>query len=440
MNTPTTHCELLMNFLLKHNCIKHPNELTKSTCNILKHLYTDLKHANTSLKTQKKQAGVHFYNVKLAKIHKPEDIPQPASFSNNSMDPHIKSHIDKHSYYKLTYTLHLLDDSRTNTIHFIIEKSDVEEELDNEPNITMFNKYVDNIILWLSIINKYSSNKCVKDLSLFIYFTSLTKILPENSLQILNQLNINTAFTYNCPKELPVSEIVIFRKEEWFKVLIHETLHTFGLDFGMMDNDKCHSKILSLFPLTVDVRLYESYVEFWGKMMNILIFSFNISKGFKEFLKYCEFMLNYERAFCFLQMAKVLKYMNLTYSDLYTLDKDTLKDKYKEDTSVFAYYVVTVILLDDYSAFLEWCSTHNSLQNIIQFKQTEETQEAFCQYIESKYKTADILKNVSCAERFVDKLVKRVEKTQDKNHTIHYILKNLRLSLCELTTSNIRMS
>ena len=65
---PTSHCELLMNLLLKNNCIKHPKELTKTTIDIITRLYADLKEADTTLKVHKKQKGLHFYDLKLAKI------------------------------------------------------------------------------------------------------------------------------------------------------------------------------------------------------------------------------------------------------------------------------------------------------------------------------------------------------------------------------------
>jgi L-rhamnose isomerase len=67
---------------------------------------------------------------------------------------------------------------------------------------------------------------------IYIYHTSLLKILPNTNVDILNENNVNTAFTRTCPSN---SEIVVFRKEEWFKVFIHETFHSFGIDFASMN-------------------------------------------------------------------------------------------------------------------------------------------------------------------------------------------------------------
>ena len=71
-------------------------------------------------------------------------------------------------------------------------------------------------------------------------------MLPSTNIEILNSSHVNTAFTRTCPKK---SEIVVFRKEEWFKVFIHESFHNFGLDFSDMNNAECTSRILDIFPV-----------------------------------------------------------------------------------------------------------------------------------------------------------------------------------------------
>ena len=72
----------------------------------------------------------------------------------------------------------------------------------------------------------------------FIYSTELTKNLPNSNIDILDQIHVNTAFTYSCIEQS--NEIVIFRKEEWLKVLIHESFHNFGLDFSDMNTSECN--------------------------------------------------------------------------------------------------------------------------------------------------------------------------------------------------------
>jgi hypothetical protein len=131
------------------------------------------------------------------------------------------------------------------------------------------------------------------------------KEFPETNIQILDQENVNTAFTRTCPKN---SEIIVFRKEEWFKSFLHETFHNFGLDFSDMNNNSCNSKILEIFPVNSEVNLFESYTEFWARIMNILFCSFVSMKDKndeKEFLSNVEVFVNFERAYSFFQVVKV---------------------------------------------------------------------------------------------------------------------------------------
>ena len=132
---------------------------------------------------------------------------------------------------------------------------------------------------------------------MYIYHTSLLKMLPSTNIEILNETHVNTAFTRTCPKD---SEIVVFRKEEWFKVFIHETFHNFGLDFSDMELTTCNTKILSIFPVNSDVNLYEAYTEFWARLMNVLFCSYINMKNkndVDEFLTNAEFFMNFERIF-----------------------------------------------------------------------------------------------------------------------------------------------
>lgn len=63
-------------------------------------------------------------------------------------------------------------------------------------------------------------------------FNTVQKELPENKSEVIGPVNANTGYTYRCEKN---NEIVIYRQEEWFKVLMHETMHTFGNDFETED-------------------------------------------------------------------------------------------------------------------------------------------------------------------------------------------------------------
>ena len=54
-----------------------------------------------------------------------------------------------------------------------------------------------------------------------------------SSAEILSPDIVNTGLTRRCATD---NEVVIYRQEEWFKVLIHELIHGFGLDFHSSDD------------------------------------------------------------------------------------------------------------------------------------------------------------------------------------------------------------
>jgi hypothetical protein len=432
---PTKSCEILMCFLLKTNCIKHIKK-TKESTTILKQMYEQIHSASEFIENEKR-SNPNFYNLKLRKINNPDEIPRSTTL-DTVFPGNVREHINQFSYYLMTYTFSLLE--RTIIIHFILEKNDVDKKLNFEPDIRKYNKYVDNMLVWLTIISKQASQKCSNNINVYVYMTSLKKAFPIHDHEVLDRMHVNTAFTYSCPKD--VSEIVIFRKEEWFKVFLHETFHNFNLDFSDMDTTQCNETILELFHIKSKVNLYEAYAEFWAKVVNILLFSYRMMDepgNIKQFIKYSEFLLNYERIHCFFQMVKVLKHNKMVYTDLYN---DRIKASlYKEDTSVFSYYVITLILINNYHNFMGWCYHNNSNIALLQFTHTQENQNKFCEYIRSLYMSNQLLHDVRCSEKLLLKLnleknnltkMKRLTlKQKNRKKELAYYLSNLRLSLCE---------
>jgi len=319
---------------------------------------------------------------------------------------------------ELTYSFSLL--GRNIKLNFMIEEDGIELKLD------IFDKYVDSIVMWLYILNQYSSKACSNTLVVYFYFTSLEKKLPSSNISILDEINVNTAFTTTCPKD---SEIVVFRKEEWFKVFIHETFHNFGLDFSDMNCDEATGFILNIFKVSSKVNLYESYTEFWAEIMNALFCSFIELKdktNIEEFLSNAEFFINFERTYSFFQLVKTLNFMGLKYSDLYSNNSNSkvLRDNlYKENTNVLSYYVIKTILINNYQSFLYWCKKNNI--SLLQFKKTILNQRSYCKFIERFYKSKSMLENIYNTQQFLFK----INKSKKINN---YILSNLRMSICEL--------
>jgi len=410
----------LMLFLNKNKYI-HPLHNTNKTNTILKELYHDIFNAYQFLLSIK-QKKEKYFTLKTREITTASQITKPQNFNSKSFPDVIRKHIDEATMSEIVYTFSLFD--RDIKIIFCAEEDHIELKLD------IYNKYVDQIVLWLYILNQYASKMCANSITLYFYFTSLEKKLPSSNIVVLDEINVNTAFTTTCPKD---SEIVVFRKEEWFKVFIHETFHNFGLDFSDMNNDSLHSCILGIFDVKSEVNLFESYTEFWAEIMNALFCSFFALKDktdIHQFLSNSEFFINYERTYSFFQLVKTLQFMGLQYSDLYSKTEHSklLRDHlYKEKTNVLSYYVIKTILLNNYNSFLLWCKTNNL--SLLQFKKSISNQHEYCKFIQNNYKTKNMLESINNAHLFLNKIIKKKDGLNRKNQ---YLLNNLRMSICEL--------
>ena len=419
MTALTKNSKSLMSTLLDKKVILH-DSLSKKTQNILKHLYDEIKTANHYVRGL--QEKPNFYKVNITKIEVASQIPKPKTFNASSFQKQVREHIDQHILYSVEYKFSLID--REIVIYFMTEEENTELQIE------LYNEYVVKILVWLYMVHNESSNKCAKQLTLYFYMTSLKKELPKGDIHILNEMNVNTAFTYTCTLN---SEIVVYRKEEWFKVFMHESFHNFALDFSDMNTDECTKEILGIFPVNSEVNLYESYTETWASIMNAVFCSYYLQKeedNLSEFLSNCEYFIHFERTYSMFQMVKVLQFMGLRYKNLYENKKDSealRETMYKENTNVFSYYIIRAILLNNVDGFLGWCKENN--YSLLSFKKTHKNLMDYCQLIRENYKTKSMLSGVETMEQLMKKLKK---KGVSREGGVPFFLSNTRMTICEM--------
>jgi hypothetical protein len=417
----TKKSQLLMSYFLDNRYIQ-----SKKKNPMLESLFQDLLNAYDYLHTIKNKVNVDFYKITVKQITSIYHIPRPSNFNAHSFPYTIRKHIDETMLTEICYTFSLF--GRNITLYFIVE------ELESQIHISTYNKYVETVVLWLYILNEYASKKCSLYFTVYFYFTSLEKRLPGANIEVLNENHVNTAFTSTCPRN---SEIILFRKEEWFKVFMHETFHNFALDFSDMNTYMCNQHILSIFPVKSEVNLYEAYTEFWAELMNCCFCSFfkmRNKEDFTEFQYYFDYYIGLERKYSFFQMVKTLDFMGLCYKDLYSNHAQSSimrSNLYKERTNVLSYYIIKTILLQHYPLFLEWCNKNNL--SLMQFKKTHSNLESFCNFISKFYKSRSMLQEVKEMEDFWFQLktMKTIKKKYN-NPKMIYLLNNMRMSICEL--------
>ena len=399
----------LMKMFIQNNnlfAIQH----THKTDEIFTELYDKLLGAYNYVKQNKGR----LYEIKVRQIKSKSQITLPSQVDLNALPEIIQQWIISSMSTEISYSFKLFE--RKVKIIFTVE-----EEI-TKVNINTYNKHIDIMIMWLWIIHQYAESKCSSNLVVYIYFTPLEKRVPLSNLLILDETNVNTAITTGC---LVNAEIVIYRKEEWFKVFIHETCHSFGIDFSNMNNTECTRRILNLFPVNSKVNLFESYTEFWAETMNVSFCSFMLLKNknnLDEFLNNVQILMKIERNYSFFQLVKTLNFMGLQYKDLYSLKSDLLRETlYKENTNVLSYYVIKTILMNNYPSFFNWCKINN--HSLLQFNKTVANQLKYCDYIEKNYKTRSMLEGIKVATQLLNR---------KKTKTDIFLLSNMRMTLCEL--------
>ena len=124
------------------------------------------------------------------------------------------------------------------------------------------------------------------------------------------------------------------------------------------------------FNINSNYNLYETYCESWARILNVAVFSFlkNINSKKNYLLDFNE-NIKLETKFSLYQCNKILE--------------KTLIEKRKERTNVFAYYVLTAVIMLNSDSFIKWCKENNN--NVLDFTKDKENIDNFLNFIINKF-------------------------------------------------------
>ncbi len=294
------------------------------------------------------------------------------------------------------------------------------------------NTIVKRVYVWLTIASFFSNKKCSQTLTIYLSMSPHNKLLPTAKMDYINREHVNTAFTYPCKKD---NEIHIFRKEEWFKVLIHESFHCFGLDFSEYNDAATSREILKIFNVTADVRVFESYCEIWAELLNDMFIVFyttrwneNPDKWMQTCIRKLEVLVHNEQIFSIFQCAKILSYYQLQYKDILHVNSKPGQnnDKYRDNTHVLSYYIIKSMLLYNINDFIDECVRINGYSINFNKDQTHvfENMHHYCKFIELIHDKAEFIIELTNMTTFVSRSAfKQLPK---------HIQQSLRMSAYEL--------
>ena len=190
---------------------------------------------------------------------------------------------------------------------------------------------IKRIIFTMDITNIY------KNVNIDIYDTPFKKHLPcEDCGKKLTSININSGLSYN-------NNIIIYRKEELLKVLIHEMIHILDIDIKYENDD---NKKIILNKLCVNSLLInESYVETWANILNIYLTLIE-NNGVVTTKEYIESFIK-EKKFSIKQCCKIIMYFKLDLSN------NSCKNKIYDKTNILSYILLKTYNLIYINKFLK---------------------------------------------------------------------------------------
>lgn len=308
--------------------------------------------------------NIHF--IDFNKIHK---------LMNNVENISLTDLVDIYkSIYKVTGSRKILHDSiYENTfiswdIQHDIESSILEYTkyiIDNKHNVNIFVpktkehiapdiNIVATIICMMENLAK-SQNKDLPVVNLTILFSSQKKnIYPKTKVLCCD--NINSGSTY------PGKSIVCWRREEFYKVLIHELFHYYSFDFHYTDPYYQQLENMLLVPKIDGIDMInESYTEsFTIIALSILHYTINSKNRSIELLLFMNNFIEREILFLLFQIAKILVVFECDNMDDYINGKILIK----QNTSFRSYFIIKMVLLLNINDVLDMMDNALNINNV----------------------------------------------------------------------------
>jgi hypothetical protein len=237
---------------------------------------------------------------------------------------------------------------------------------------------------------------------LIVFLGKQKKYIPlgneADDPNIISPDNVNSGST------IRETIVMIWREEEFYKVLIHELIHYFCVDFYLSDDvyNKINKVFTKIFTINGIDRVNESYTEALAISIHSIIYSQIKNIKFSE-------VLAYEILFSNFQIAKLLRYMKFRKYE------DITHKKISQMTSACSYYIVKCMFLTNYHKLLQFWKENG-------FYVSDKNKNAY----EIVYKS--IVSIDSLDKTSINKMMEFIEKNEEKK----FVYCTMRMSLFQL--------
>ena len=256
----------------------------------------------------------------------------------------IRDYIKKKISYK--YTVLYEFKNILITLNYYSSKNITRAVLDN---------ILKRIMFMMLISNKFMN------ISINIYSTPFKKEFNCNSSHKcgnLKHINVNSGLNYG-------DTIIIFRDEEYLKLLLHELIHALDVD-QKYESLKDNKEILEIFNVnTKNLLINESYVETWAIILNVYC---TLKEENNISLENFKLNLNKELVHSLHQCAKLCIYYDIDdFKKIYKTNPDTIY--YKDNVNTFSYHIIKTINLYNINKFLKnFCDKKHILKPKYNYK------------------------------------------------------------------------
>ena len=220
---------------------------------------------------------------------------------------------------------------------------------------------IEEIVINIYIITKLFYTINPKSIIKLIYFDTPFKKKINKTDTFLSCQNINSGMYHSG------HNIIIWRREEIYKVLMHELIHYLDID---IKNDV---KIYKFFKYNIgiynhNILINESITEIQAQLYHTMYCSIITNKlDLNESYIIFKKLYYYENCFNWYQMNKIMKFYNIQEYNI-----DIIKEKFNQTTNCFSYYILKaifnlniskIIILFDYLSFI---TNNNNKCNYLQ--------------------------------------------------------------------------
>jgi hypothetical protein len=200
--------------------------------------------------------------------------------------------------------------NHNNLEHSIIIKTTVDK----------FNSFKNRLNVLINILNYLlDKSKKKRAFNMYLILTTLKKQLPSDN-QIIGPKHINSGYT-----DFGNNIILIWRHEEFEKVIFHEAIHYLDMDVRNMafnDNDLPHH-------IDGPKSYFEAFTDFWGIFYHLIYLSFLTNKSVNS-------LFQIEYAF--------IKNQAIMFNNYFELGNWDNKKTVKQKSPAFSYFILKYLL------------------------------------------------------------------------------------------------